>query len=253
MIKFNTHWSVLGQDATTQGKVDELKSYLDNRLSVIKAATLSDLERVLVSFLSYGGLEFQIAMDSIPESDKELVAVCRDALVGKLLQRTKGRNGFRVREDQTGGYRVTTTGPEGRYRIMTKYGAAILDDSYNDIPLDQFKTLNYFAISSITVIKPHLQTNWCVTGEGPALRWLNVEGEELPESDLFTKIRDRAVADNWVNLATYGKDSILCIDSNQACVSLRTATAKVTGQLFNYSVSFKDQWGRTGVTWGSRG
>ena len=253
MIKFKTSWSVLGQDANTLRKVEELKSYLDNRLSVIKDATQSDLERVLVSFLSYGGLEFQIAMDLIPERDNELVQVCRDALVGNLLQRTKGRNGYKVREDQSSGYSVTTTGAESKFRVLTKYGSAILDDSYHDIPLDQLKTLNYYPVSSITVIKPHLQTSWCVTGEGPALRWQCVEGDELPETGLFAQIRDRAVADNWMTLAPYGEDTILCVDANQACVALRAATARATGQLFNYSVSFKDQFGRKGVTWGSKG
>lgn len=253
MIKFKTNWSVLSQDQATTQKVEELKSYLDNRLSVVKEATQDDLDRILVSFLAYGSNEFQVARETIPDQDKELVAVCRDTLVGKLLQRTKGRNGYRVREDQLGPYSVTTIGVESKFRVLTKYGSAILDDSYHDIPLDQLKTLNYYPISSITVVKPNLQTNWCVTGEGPALRWLNVEGDELPETSLFTQIRDRAVADNWMNLAPYGKDTILCVDANRACVSLRTATAKVTGQLFNYSVSFKDQYGRKGVTWGSKG
>lgn len=253
MIKLKTNWSVLSQDQATTQKVAELKSYLDNRLSVVKEATQDDLDRILVSFLAYGANEFQIAMETIPDNDKELVAVCRDTLSGKLLQRTKGRNGYRVREDQLGQYSVTTIGVESKFRVLTKYGSAILDDSYHDIPLDQLKTLNYYPISSITVIKPHLQTNWCITGEGPSLRWQGVEGDELPETSLFTQIRDRAVADNWMALAPYGKDTILCIDANQACVSLRIATAKITGQLFNYSVSFKDEYGRKGVAWGSKG
>lgn len=253
MIKLKTNWSVLSQDQATTKKVQELQSYLDNRLSVVKEATQDDLDRVLVSFLAYGANEFHVAMETIPDQDKELVAVCRDTLAGKLLQRTKGRNGYRVREDQLGPYSVTTTGAESKFRVLTKYGSVILDDSYHDIPLDQLKTLNYYPISSITVIKPHLQTSWCVTGEGPALRWQGVEGDELPETSLFAQIRDRAVADNWMTLAPYGEDTILCVDGNQACVALRVATALTTGQLFNYSVSFKDQYGLKGVTWGNKG
>lgn len=253
MIKLNTNWSVLSQDQATTQKVDELKALLDKRLSVVREATRDDLDRIVVSFLAYGGNEFQIAMDSIPDQDKELVAVCRDAFVGTLLQRTKGRNGYQIREDQKGPYSVTTRGAESKFRVLTKYGSVILDDSYHDIPLDQLRTLNYYPISSITVIKPYLQTSWCVTSEGPALRWLDVEGDELPETVLFQQIRDKAVADNWMTLAPYGKDTILCVDANQACVALRAATAKVTGQLFNYSLSFQDQFGRKGVTWGSKG
>lgn len=253
MIKFNTNWIVQNQDVTTTKKIEELRSLLDGRVKAIREATEGQLQRVLASFLAYGPNEFSLALQGVPEADRELVTAMKDCVVGEVLQRTGGKTGYKVKEQHQGKYSLgTIAGDDAYFRILTTYGSIIQDESYLQVPLDQLKTLNYHPIEWVRPVKPHLQTSWIMNGNAPSLRWQGVKGDELEPTEDFEKIRSQTVFENkHFNMLPYGDDIVLGHNCDKIGLALSLTIRKMTGKVFYYSLEYQNQYGQRGVGWGS--
>ncbi|MDT1063081.1 hypothetical protein RM190_14485 [Paracoccus sp. CPCC 101403] len=247
--------SSLTKDETTKNAVARAKELLDGRTKAVKEATDNDVERVLTSFFAYGGNEYQIILDQVPEQDRPLLAECREALTGEVLQRTTGRNGFKLKSSWFNIYETETPTGNSRYRVDTTYRSVILDDSYTNTPLDQILSFNHQRCGYIKVISPYTQTKWLVSCQAPASRWHGVDVEDEMLTFEWLEIHNKLVQDNRYNrsIAPYNHDTFLCHDVDQAVRALNISAAKVTGAAFHYSVEFKDVHGRQGTTWGCRG
>ena len=252
-IYLKTNWTT--KDEATKQAVSKAKSLLDSRVKAIKDASESDLERVLTGFFAYGGNGYQIILDKVPEADRALLSACRDSLVGEVLQRTSGRNGFKLKKEWLKSYQAETLPVPGHVsqgRIVTAYGSTITDDSYNDIPVDQIVGLNFAKSSFIRVPYPNTQTDWLWNGSLTP-RWNTVEPNADKEAIYnldWDMIRDRAIFDNRKTMIPFGKDGIICSNVDGAIQALYIATLRVIGKPFRYFVEWRDTYGRTGTTWG---
>ena len=251
MITLNTNWATAS--TTTKNAVQAAKALLDGRVKEIKEASQSNLDRVLTSFFSYGSNEYQIILDAVPEADRALLDHCRGKLTGDVLQRTAGRNGYKLKDSWVKFYQTETIhkGPSvGRF--LTDYGSTILDQSYNQVPLEQITHLNLVKTGYVKVINPNTQTNFFLEGNLPSIRWNSVEPKEEDIAVLeWMEIRDRAVASNFKTIAPYNYDTFICHDPTQALNALSIASLKQTGKKFNYLAEWSDKYGRKGLSWGS--
>jgi len=193
-----------------------------------------------------------VLLDKVPDADRELLSACRDTFVGEVLQRTKGRVGYKLKPQWYNIYKAETlTYSPNNPRIETSYGSVITDNGYHDVPLDQIVALNYQRCGYIKVPNPYQQTKWIYEGQAPTHRWKGMEGEDYCLVLEWWEIRDRAIEDNRRTLAQYRNDTILCLDPDFAIRSLRIATSRIIGRSgMNFSVEYKDRYGRSGETWG---
>ncbi len=272
-INLRNNWTT--QDERTRQAVEKAKPLLDCRLKAVKEASQNDIDRVLTSFFAYGENEYQIILDKVPEADRALLSACRDSLMGEVLQRTSGRNGYKLKEKWRNVYECRNCDLVPTHKpVTTTYRSIITDGSHNEIPLDQILALDYTKTGYIRIINPYLQTKFLLgEAEMPSLRYQNLEGVDCepvwggtaldPDYVDTTKnatlfpvweaIRDKVIFDNSLSMAAYRNDTILCHNVDQAVFALNIASTRITGKTgFSYLVEFKDVYGRKGMNWGGR-
>jgi len=252
MFMLNTNWTTTYEP--TKNTVERAKKLLDGRSKAVKESSDRDIDRVLTSFFAYGPNEYEIILDKAPEQDRALLSCCRDALTGEVLQRTKGRNGYKLKSEWYNIYQCRNSDTAKHKPVETTYRSTITDGSYNNVPLDQISGFNYARCGYIKVINPNLQTKYLLgVEEKPSLRFLGLEGSDCELVSEWLDILARCISDNRHSMIAHNRDTILCHDPEQAILGLKIAASRVTGKTgYNYSVEFKDIHGRQGTTWGGQ-
>lgn len=151
---------------------------LDRRKAGLKDANPDDIQRIVCSYAAQGKNEFQVLLKHVPEQLKDAVSNATECLVRSgWMQRTSGKHGYRINPDHDlGAVRFQTVDDLGKWRIETRTGCVILDDSYSLRPLDDLAALNHRSIVFLEMPQPEKQLTilqgWT---EAPSRRWYSLD------------------------------------------------------------------------------
>ena len=146
-----TQWQPANKQANLL--IDQWLTQLDRRKSSFKDEETN--RRVLASFLAYREGDFEIVLGNSREEDRDCLRDATEALLGDVLQRTKGRNGYKfnpslilpVTKVQTNNITLKNT-------ITTKLGAIYQNDTYRQRVVKDFCAIGQARVVQVKITDP---------------------------------------------------------------------------------------------------
>ena len=146
-----TQWQSANKQANLI--IDQWLPQLDRRKSSFKDEATN--RRVLASFLAYREGDFEVVLGNSREEDRDCLRDATEALVGNVLQRTKGRNGYKFNPSLILPVtKVMTTNVTLKNTITTKLGAIYRDETYSQRVVKDFCAIGQARVVQVKITDP---------------------------------------------------------------------------------------------------
>jgi len=194
--KLSTNWSPANKQANLL--VTDWFTKLDHRKKCFQDEDKN--KRVLSSFLAFREGPFEVLLSNSRSEDRATLREATELLVGDVLLRTSGRNGFtfnpKIILPIT---KVQTVNVTLRNSIKTRMGAIYRDETYRARPIEDFQAIGQARVASVR-IKDHLANMLVLSGqiEDAPRNWLDLpdieptEQAELIWSEFVERLEDNA-------------------------------------------------------------
>jgi hypothetical protein len=255
--ELTTNWQAANKQAHLL--ISEWLLKLDHRKNVFKDPDKN--RRVLASFLAYREGPFEVVLSNSPAEDRDTLKEVTATLVGDILFRTKGRNGFRFNpKNILPVTKVQTINATMRNTITTRLGAIYHDETYRSRPTEDFHAIGQARVASVRIIDP-LANMLTLSGqiEDAPKNWLDLAHvEPSPAAEqLWTEFEERLQGAAFRSaIACFPVDEpglFLCTQPERLARLIRqTATRQFGGSRIAPSMVLTDANGKKTRAWGSR-
>jgi hypothetical protein len=255
--ELTTNWQAANKQAHLL--ISEWLLKLDHRKNVFKDEHKN--RRVLAAFLAFKEGPFEVVLSNSPPEDRDTLKEVTATLVGDILFRTKGRNGFRFNpKNILPVTKVQTINATMRNTITTRLGAIYHDETYRSRPTEDFHAIGQARVASVRIIDP-LANMLTLSGqiEDAPKNWLDLSHiEPSPAAeDLWLEFEEHLIKAAFREaIACFPVDDpglFLCTQPDRLARLMRqTATRQFGGSRIGPSTLLIDANGKKTRAWGTR-
>jgi hypothetical protein len=254
--ELTTNWQAANKQAHLL--ISEWLLKLDHRKNVFKDEHKN--RRVLAAFLAFKEGPFEVVLSNSPPEDRDTLKEATEALLGDVLQRTKGRTGFKFSPKIILPVtKVQTISVSLRNTLTTRMGAIYRNETYKCRLVKDFHAIGQARICSVRITDPFANMillsgqiedaprNWLelpdieLTAEGRKL-WVEFE-ERLQEAAFREAITCLTVDEPGLFLTTQ--------PDRLARLIRQTATRQFGGSRLSPSMILTNSHGKKSNVWGT--